>query len=72
MLDSLVRSAIGVIRRKQRFVLIRGYVLGGLPEGALVERPKSLADLLSDYDVQKIRTLTRSFRNDAPAGREMI
>jgi hypothetical protein len=41
-------------------------------EGHGSSAPESLEDLLRGYDVQKIKTLTHVFRDDAPRGTELI
>jgi hypothetical protein len=41
-------------------------------DGTRNEQQRALEDLLVDYDIQKIRTLTAGFRYGAPVGKEMM
>jgi hypothetical protein len=72
LLDTALAGPVRITRREQRFVLMREETFAGLLEEARDVRPKSLADLLRDYDADKIKKLTRGFLNDAPAGKERI
>ena len=36
------------------------------------DRPRSLDDLLRDYDADKVKTLTAGFTDEPPAGKEII
>jgi hypothetical protein len=72
LLDSALQGAVQITRRDQRFVLLREDALVGLLEEARDDRPQSLEDLLRDYDAQKIKTLTRTFHDDPPVGKELI
>jgi hypothetical protein len=72
LLDSALRGAVRITRREQRFVLMREDALAELLDEARGDWPKTLEDLLRDCDIQKLRTLTEGFRDDAPAGTERI
>ena len=72
LLDTALSGAVRITRREQRFVLMREETLMGLLEEARDDRPKSLEDLLRDYDADKVKSLTRGFLDDAPAGKELI
>lgn len=70
--DAWQKGGVEITRRSQRFVLLRRDYLVKLIEEARDDRPKSLDDLLHDYDAAKIKTLAASFLDDAPTGKEMI
>jgi hypothetical protein len=72
LLDAALRGAVRITRRDQCFVLMREEALGELIEDARDDRPKSLHDLLRDYDAEKLKKLTRGFLDDAPKGKERI
>jgi hypothetical protein len=72
LLDIALKGAVRITRRDQRFLLVREETLAGLLEEARDNRPRSLEDLLQDYDPEKIKKLTRGFLDDAPAGKELI
>ena len=72
LLDAASRGAVRITRRQQRFVLIREEALVDLLEEARDDRPRSLEDLLRDYDAKKIKKLTRRFLDDAAKGEELI
>ncbi len=59
LLDAASRGAVRITRRQQRFVLICEEALVDLLEEARDDRPRSLEDLLRDYDAKKIKKLTR-------------
>ena len=70
--DAWQKGGVEITRRGQRFVLLRRDYLAKLMEEAGDGRPKSLDDLLRDYDADKIKTLAAGFLDDHPAGKEMI
>jgi hypothetical protein len=72
LLDAALRGAVRITRRDQRFVLLREDALAELIEEARDDRPRSLQDMLRDYDAEKIKKLTRGFLDDAPKGKELI
>jgi hypothetical protein len=72
VLDHASQGAVEITRRSARFVLMREDHLARLLDAARTGRPQSLADLLRDYDVAKVKSLTRSFTDDKPAGRELL
>jgi hypothetical protein len=72
LLDSALEGPVRITRRDQRFVLIREDEFLGMIDEARDGRPKSLEDLLRDYDAEKIRKLTRPFLEDKPKGKELI
>ncbi len=53
-------------------MLLRRETLAKLIEHARDDRPKSLDDLLRDYDADKIKTLTAGFLMDSSSGHEII
>jgi hypothetical protein len=72
LLDAALAGAVRITRREQRFVLMREDALLHLIEDARDDRPKSLDDLLRDYDPDKLKKLTRGFLDDARKGKELI
>ena len=70
--DAWVKGGVQITRRGQRFVLLRQDYLAKLIEEARDDRPKSLADLLHDYDADKVKKLTAVFMDEPPTGREAI
>jgi hypothetical protein len=72
VLDHAGQGAVSITRRSTRFVLMREDHLEGLLEAVRTGHPQDLADLLRDYDAAKIKSLTRSFVDDAPAGTELL
>lgn len=72
LLDTALSGPVRITRRDQRFVLLREDALVELLADAQDDRPKSLDDLLRHYDGAKIRTRTRAFLDDPPAGKEPI
>ena len=70
--DAWVKGGVEITLRGQRFVLLRQDYLNKLIEEARDDRPKSLDDLLLDYDASKIQKLTSGFTNEPPTGKELI
>lgn len=70
--DAWVKGGVEITRRGQRFVLLREDYLAKLIEEASDDKPRSLDDLLRDYDRDKIRALTMDFAEAPPAGKEII
>ncbi len=70
--DAWVKGGVEITRRGQRFVLLRQDYLTKLIEDAHDDRPKTLDDLLQDYDAGKIRTLTVDFSSGPTVGKEII
>jgi hypothetical protein len=70
--DAWVKGGVQITRRGQRFVLLRQDYLTKLIEDAHDDRPKSLDDLLRDYDADKVKKLTAVFTDEPPAGKEVI
>jgi len=66
------KGGVEITRRGQRFVLMRRDYLAKLLDEARDGRPKSLDDLLRDYDAPKIKTLTGNFLADPATGKEGI
>jgi hypothetical protein len=72
LLDAALNGAVRITRREQSFVLLREEALSELLRDAREDRPRSLEDLLRDYDAEKIKRLTRPFLDDTAAGKEPI
>ena len=70
--DAWSKGGVQITRRGQRFVLLRQDYLTKLIEDAHDDRPRSLDDLLRDYDADKVKKLTAGFTDEPPAGREII
>ena len=70
--DAWVKGGVEITRRGQRFALVRQDFLNELIEEAREGRPSSLADLLVDYDREKIRKLTSEFAEAPLVGGEVI
>ena len=73
ILDTAASAGIVEIsRRGQEFVLLLKSDLDGMLEDARENRPRTLDDLLRDYDADKIKKLTSGFLNDLPSGKESL
>jgi hypothetical protein len=72
VLDRALDGAVEITRREQHFVLLREEQLKRLLTEAREDRPRSLEDLLRDYDPEKIKAETRAFLDEDPAGSELI
>jgi hypothetical protein len=70
--DAWVKGGVQITRRGQNFVLLRQDYLTRLIEEARDNRPKSLDDLLRDYDADKVKTLTAVFTDEPPTGQEVL
>lgn len=72
VLDTAAEGPVRILRRNQRFVLLREEALDEMLEAARDDRPQSLEDLLDGYDPDKIRRLAGGFLSDPPSGKEML
>jgi molybdopterin-guanine dinucleotide biosynthesis protein len=72
VLDDAGRGTVRIRRRGTNFVLLREEQFTRLLAAAHDGRPQSLEDLLRDYDPDKVKSLTRGFLDDAPAGKELL
>jgi len=72
VLDHAGQGAVRITRRSARFVLMREDHLERMLEAARTGHPQDLAELLRDYDAAKIKSLTRSFLDNKPAGKELL
>ena len=70
--DAWVKGGVQITRRGQRFVLLRQDYLETLIQEAQDNRPKSLDDLLHNYDADKIKMLTAPFMNASSTGNEIL
>ena len=70
--DAWAKGGVKITRRGQTFVLLRQDYLSTLIHEARDDRPKSLDDLLHDYDADKIKSLTTDFTNAPPTGSEIV
>ncbi len=72
VLDRASAGPVEVSRRDQSFTVIETKALEQMLADARAGRPMSLEDMLADYDPDKVRSLTKGWREDAPAGKERI
>lgn len=72
VLDIAAEGPVRVLRRSQRFVLLKEETLDGMIDAAREARPQSLDDLLQDYDKGKIRELAGGFLSSSSTGKEII
>jgi hypothetical protein len=72
VLDDAGRGPVEITRRDTRYVLLRRETLDAMLRDAREDRPASLDDLLREYEPEKVKSLTRGFLDDAPAGRERL
>ncbi|MBF0166232.1 MAG: hypothetical protein HQL45_01275 [Alphaproteobacteria bacterium] len=70
--EAWARGGVEIRRHSQRFALIRQDVLDQMIADAGDKRPRSLADLLNDYDADKIKGLTGDFLAAPSRGKELI
>lgn len=70
--EAWARGGVEIRRRQQRFALVRQDVLERMIAEAGDHRPRSLDDLLRDYDACKVKDLTDAFLNAPAKGRERI
>ena len=66
------KGPVRVVRRLERFIVIREDVLDDMLEAAKENRPKTLQDMLVGYDRDKIQILVGGFISDPPEGKEII
>ena len=72
VLDDAASGTVRIKRRGTSYVLMREEHLARLLAAARDGRPQSLAELLRDYDADKVKSLTRPFLDDPPAGKEHL
>jgi len=72
VLDIAAEGPVRVLRRTQRFVVLKEETLEGMLDAAREDRPQSLDDLLRNYDKKKIHDLAGGFLTSSPAGKEII
>lgn len=72
VLDAAARGVVRIRRRGQTFVLMSEARLEEIVAEASDPRPKSLADLVKDYDADDVKSRLREWFADGPAGKEVI
>ena len=72
VLDAAVRGLVRIRRRSQTFVLFSEARLAEIVAEASDPRPKSLADLLKDYDADDVKARLRGWEADGPVGKEGV
>ena len=72
VLDDAGHGTVRIRRRGTSYVLMREETLDSLLTAARDGRPQSLEDLVRGYDAGKVKSLTRGFLDDAPAGKERL
>jgi len=72
VLDDAARGTVRIRRRGTSYVVMREETLDLLLATARDGRPQSLEDLVRGYDPKKLKSLTRSFLDDPPSGKERL
>jgi hypothetical protein len=72
VLDDAGHGTVRIKRRGTSYLLMREETLDGLLAAARDGRPQSLEDLVRGYDAAKVKSLTRGFLTDTPAGKERL
>lgn len=72
ILDAAVRGVVRIKRRGETFLLLREAQFERIVEEAADPRPKSLADLLVDYDADDVKSRLSGWSADAPVGKEVL
>jgi hypothetical protein len=72
ILDAATRGVVRITRRSDVFLLLREAQFADIMREAADPRPKTLADLLVDYDPADIKTRLGAWTADAPAGTETL
>jgi len=70
VLDAATRGPVRVTRRGQSFVLMREEQLAEIVAEAADPRPKTLADLVVDYDAEDVKKRLGGWLSDPPVGKE--
>jgi hypothetical protein len=72
VLDAAVQGVVQIKRRGEVFLLMREAEFDLIIEEAADPRPKSLADLLVDYDAEDVKARLSNWIKDAPTGKEAL
>lgn len=72
VLDDAGHGTVRIRRRGTSYVVMREEMLDLLLAAARDGRPQSLEDLLRGYYFGKLKSLTRGFLDDPPAGKERL
>lgn len=72
VLDAAARGVVRIRRRGEVFLLLREAQFEQMIAEAADPRPKTLADLLADYDAQEVKERLASWFADPPAGKELL
>jgi hypothetical protein len=72
VLDAATRGPVRITRRGESFVLLRETELAEILVEAADPRPKSLADLVKDYDAEDVKSRLGAWLTDAPVGKEAL
>jgi hypothetical protein len=72
ILDAATRGMVRLTRRGDVFLLLREAQLAHMLQEAADPRPKTLADLLVDYDAEDVKARLGAWTNAAPSGGEAL
>lgn len=72
VLDAAARGIVRIRRRNQTFVLLSEARLEEIVAEASDPRPKSLADLVRDYDVEDVKSRLQGWQADGAVGKEGV
>jgi len=72
ILDAAVRGVVRIRRRGEAFLLLREAQFDRLVAEAADPRPKTLADLLVDYDAAEVKGRLSGWLSDTQAGNEAL
>jgi len=61
VLDLAMKGAVRVVRSNNNFIIIQEDYLNSMLESANKNYPKTIQDMLVNYDQDKIRSLVRNF-----------
>jgi hypothetical protein len=72
VLDDAATGAVRIRRRGTSYMLMREEHFSRLLAGARDAQPQSLEDLLRGYDANKVKSLTKTFLDAPPVGKEQL
>jgi hypothetical protein len=72
ILDAAAQGVVRIKRRGEAFLLLRESQFETLMAEAADSRPKTLADLLVDYNAEEVKARLSSWLADAPVGKELL
>ncbi|HQT86038.1 MAG: hypothetical protein B7Z58_13385 [Acidiphilium sp. 37-64-53] len=72
ILDAATQGVVRIKRRGEAFLLLRETQFETMIAEAADPRPKTLADLLVDYDPNDVKQRLTTWINEQPSGRETL